>query len=135
MWAMALYCISAECGSSTPPARHAYIVRPEQSKLSGPAAAHWYGLPNWALAVFTAVAAPALTGGAGPPGAGDGGDDVGLGAAVVGVVAGLAVVTGPDPEPPAGLVGAATPGPRGATLVAGAAAGAARVLNFCWPCC
>src|SRR2546430_9391698 len=65
MCAVAAYCAWVEWGNDTPAARHAYIVRPEQSKLSGPDAPHWYGLPIWARATATASAAPFPCGGAG----------------------------------------------------------------------
>ncbi len=31
------------------------MVRPEQSKVSGPAAPHWYGLPSWVSAQLAAT--------------------------------------------------------------------------------
>ena len=37
-------------------------MRPEQSKASGPAAAHTYGSPIWASATWTAFWAPPLAG-------------------------------------------------------------------------
>src|SRR3954471_17551988 len=49
-----------ECGSEMPAAAYAYCVRPEQSKASGPAAAHTYGSPSWASAVSTATCAAAV---------------------------------------------------------------------------
>src|SRR5206468_11616728 len=101
-------------------------------------APYTYGLPSWALATFTAVAAPAFTAGAGPLGAG-GGED-GLGAEVTGGDAGWAVVGGDAGR--AAVPAGAGAGPEAAGLLGafGAvvgveAAGAASVLNFCWPCC
>src|ERR1700741_219616 len=54
------YCASALWGSATPAAAHAYIVRPEQSKTSGPDPAYTYGLPSCARAVSTATCADPL---------------------------------------------------------------------------
>ena len=51
------YCAAALCGSDTPAAAHAYIVRPEQSNESGPEPAYTYGLPSCAIAVSTATCA------------------------------------------------------------------------------
>src|SRR4030081_635058 len=65
MCGVAAHCAYVEWGNDTPAARHAYIVRPEQSKLSGPEAAHWYGLPICARATATASPAPLPGGGAG----------------------------------------------------------------------
>src|SRR6266480_6414672 len=45
------------------------MVRPEQSKLSGPAAPYTYGSPIFDRAVATAAPAPEPTGGGGPVGA------------------------------------------------------------------
>src|SRR5690242_5579192 len=47
----------------TPAARQAIMVRPEQSKESGPLAAYSYGLPSCARAYSIAVAARPLGGG------------------------------------------------------------------------
>src|SRR5829696_369444 len=57
-----LICIPDECGRETPACAQAHMVRPEQSKASGPAAAHTYGLPSFDLAASTATAARPLTG-------------------------------------------------------------------------
>src|SRR5215213_4410945 len=51
-----------ECGRLTPACPHAYMVRPEQSKVDGPDAAHTYGLPSLDLAAATATPARPLTG-------------------------------------------------------------------------
>src|SRR6266496_3356667 len=51
-----------ECGSDTPAAAQAYIVRPEQSNASGPAAPQLYGSPCWASATWTAFWAAEVVG-------------------------------------------------------------------------
>ena len=58
-----MYWVAAKCAIDTPALPQAYIVRPEQSNVSGPAAANWYGLLSWALAAFTAMAAEPVGGG------------------------------------------------------------------------
>src|SRR5689334_2337266 len=60
------YCDCEPCDIETPPCAHAIIVSPEQSKLSGPAPAYWYGLPICARAYATAAEAPPLGAGIEP---------------------------------------------------------------------
>src|SRR5688572_18720763 len=98
------HCARDECDRRLPPARQAQLVRPEQSKESGPEPPHWYGLPSWRRASAMAASAPA----AGGPAEVDGG-----GGAVV-AVGRLVVVVG------RAVVGAAEP-PAGAAVVLGAA--------------
>src|SRR3954465_13811983 len=78
MWVVALYWAVVLWGSDTPAARHAHIVRPEQSKLPGPAAPHRYGLPIWRCASWMAPDAPRATGAELVPGSSS---TVGLGGA------------------------------------------------------
>jgi hypothetical protein len=101
----------------TPAAAHAAIVSPEQSNVFGPAVANTYGLPSWARAYATAIAAFDDAGTLGGGG----------GAGVLGVGGGAGVG---DPVP--GRVGAAggvledlDVAGRPATLVGTAAAAAA----------
>src|SRR5437762_13763631 len=64
---VASYWAEAEWGSEWPACPQLHIVRPEQSKLSGPAAPYSYGLPIWRRASSTAPDASFETGGSGPP--------------------------------------------------------------------
>src|SRR5690242_3443457 len=57
----------------TPACAHAAMVRPEQSKVLGPAVANTYGLPSWARAYATAIAPFDDVGGGLPVGGGGGG--------------------------------------------------------------
>src|SRR5690242_18855444 len=74
MWATALNCIAALCGSDFPAAAQAAMVRPEQSYPPLPAAAYTYGVPRAPYAKRTATPAAPLTLGTGPDGF-DGEDD------------------------------------------------------------
>src|SRR5215203_3009498 len=65
-------CILDECGRETPAAAQAYMVRPEQSNASGPAAAHTYGLPSLDRAAAIATDARSLAGTSDTGGAGTG---------------------------------------------------------------
>ena len=62
-WGSESYWAAALCERETPAAAQAYIVRPEQSKTSGPEPAYTYGFPSWALAVSTATWASGLSAG------------------------------------------------------------------------
>src|SRR5215211_2465054 len=55
-WLM-LNCERDECGRDFPPAAHAYMVRPEQSKpFPGVAPPQRYGTPSWDFAAAMAAA-------------------------------------------------------------------------------
>ena len=57
-----VYCVAAKCAIDTPACFQAIRVRPEQSKVSGPAAAKTYGLPSCAIVYATASLARGLGG-------------------------------------------------------------------------
>src|SRR5689334_22712262 len=76
MWRTLPHCCAALCGSATPAAFHAIMVRPEQSNVFGPAVPKTYFLPSCAYAYATALPAwPETLGG----GIGFGGLGVALG--------------------------------------------------------
>src|SRR5690606_21180409 len=54
----AICCCDVRGMSFRPPACHARIVRPEQSKEPGPVAPYWYGLPSCLRAYSIALPAP-----------------------------------------------------------------------------
>src|SRR5438876_949879 len=54
MWLVSFHWSPVKCPRVTPAEAHAYLVRPEQSKVLGPSVAKTYGLPICAQAVAAA---------------------------------------------------------------------------------